>query len=383
MKNVILITTSYPDAETGSSAAGSFVMDFALELSKYVKVTVVTPAYSTSKTIDGNLTVHRFAVRRLPLSLLKASNPLHWLAIVSTLQSGKQQVSVAAGDNRPDYILALWALPSGYWARAIARQYNSDYGVWALGSDIWVLGRIPVVRTFLASVLNQARHRYADGYLLAEDVQRLSGQSCTFLPSTRDFTSADGRMLKCEPPYRLVFLGRWHLNKGIDLLLQALADLPSEDWAKIEDIRICGGGPLNDDVIQGIERLQVVGKPVSCGGYLDKSQAAELLSSGDYTVIPSRIESIPVIFSDCMKARSAIITTPVGDLPQLVEKYGVGICAREITSEALGSAISQALRAAPSAFSDGMDTAAQAFDLPNVVQNFLKKSLPYPGSYQS
>ncbi len=51
------------------------------------------------------------------------------------------------------------------------------------------------------------------------------------------------RDIALRAPYRLAFLGRWHPNKGTDLLLDALHQLRDEDWHRIEAVRIAGGAP--------------------------------------------------------------------------------------------------------------------------------------------
>lgn len=346
-------------------------MDFAHELSMRAKVTVVAPAPHTSVDTKGNLTVSRFAVDRLPLSLLKANDPRHWKKILKTLVAGQNAVTQIVTKDNPDYLFALWALPSGYWARVAAKRSQTNFGIWALGSDIWSLGKVPLVKSVLAKTLSSSAHRFADGVQLSNDVERISRLPCSFLPSSRAFPMNEKRVYRHSPPYRLGFLGRWHHNKGIDILLDALHLLNSADWDNIEHIQIYGGGPLEAQVTSSIQRLNEENRPVTLGGFIDKRQASELLSSVDYAIIPSRIESIPVIFSDCIKAKAGIICTPVGDLPDLLEQYTVGVCADDTSPHALASAIATALRSPPIQFSAGMEDAAEQFDISSSVEKFL------------
>ena len=76
-------------------------------------------------------------------------------------------------------------MPSGYWAASVGRQNDIPFAVWALGSDIWGLGKIPVMRGQLQRVLQAADRCFADGMKLAEDVEWLSGRRCQFLASAR------------------------------------------------------------------------------------------------------------------------------------------------------------------------------------------------------
>lgn len=357
-RRVVLVTTSGAGGDDGREAAGSFVGDFteALE-AENLRVTVVAP------TTGCNASEYSYRVPRLPLSLLRPGNPMHWRAIVETLSAGQAATCRAVAEVRPHHVLALWALPSGKWARHAARQHGIGYSTWSLGSDIWSLGRYPVIRRVLADVLRDAEERYADGILLGRDVERISGHPCRFLPSSRrlDIASAQ-RSLAKEPPYTLGFLGRWHSNKGVDLLFDALNLLDDKDWKLVDSVQIAGGGPLEKAVREGQGRLSSRGRRCDVRGYLGRADAGRFIAECDYLLIPSRIESIPVIFSDAMQLRTPVISTPVGDLPALLGKYPCGVLADTADPGGIASAISTALATPPSSFLDGMNRAAVEFN---------------------
>ena len=374
MRHIAILTTSYPDNIPGSEAAGSFVEDFARELSGRVRVTVVTASSLDNISSAGNLTVRRFAVPTLPLSLLNPLWPNQWVPIIVTLHRGLEAVKQLTIKDRPDHIFALWALPCGYWANAVAREFQIPYSIWALGSDIWSLGKIPLVRSYLRHVLKDAHACYADGYQLASEVRKLGGRDCLFLPSTRRMEPVSSAHHSSAHPYKLAFLGRWHANKGVDLLLDALVQLSDADWQRISEVQIFGGGPLAAVVSEKTRVLQNLGKSVELGGYLNKVQASELIAWADYLLLPSRIESIPVIFSDAAKVGTPLVSTPVGDLPRLYEDYQFGIMASDVNPDAFCMAIKMALRTNPSDFHAGLEKAKQDFNLPEIVDKFLDQA---------
>jgi len=274
-KRILVITTSFPETSDGSEAAGSFVADFVRELAAYAAVSVLAPGRQTSLSQDGEVDIHRFHVPRQPLSLLKPYNPLHWKAILQTLDSGQKALNDLTATQPFDHILALWALPSGYWARNAHIQI--PYSIWALGSDIWTLGRIPLVRNVLRKVLSDAKLRFADGIDLAGNVSKICVKPCEFLSSSRQLGCEATAPKLAAPPYKLVFLGRFHPNKGIDLLLESLEQLDIDDWSAISGIRIAGGGPLQAVVESKVRKLRVRGLPVFLEGYKNRAEARELL----------------------------------------------------------------------------------------------------------
>jgi len=161
-------------------------------------------------------------------------------------------------------------------------------------------------------------------------------------------------------------------NKGIDILLDSLALLTAQDWEKIAAIQICGGGILAAKVEKAVNNLQQRGLPITLRGYLNKSEAIELFTWADLVFLPSRIESIPVVFSDAMKCQCPIISMPVGDLPRLLIDYQVGILAKQVSAPAFATAIQEMLTFVPQDFAPQLQRAAQDFSLEQVVANFLQ-----------
>ncbi len=371
---ILIITTSYPTRGDGSEAAGGFVQDFVKTLGDNVDVGVVFPIEGKlEKHQQSRISFYPFKVSKLPLSLLSPSNPGNWLPIISTLQAGQKAVNEAAQDFKPDHILALWALPSGYWAKRVCRSQGISYSIWALGSDIWSLGKVLIIKSFLKNVLQNAQLCLADGYQLRDDVAEISGREAHFMPSTRILPLSKIKELKKNAPYNLAFLGRWHPNKGIDILLDALELLDDPDWELIKSFQIAGGGPLESLVKDRVKILQGVGRPIKLSGYLDTNAASELLLFADYLVIPSRIESIPVVFSDALQASTPMAVTPVGDFPVLFKDSPPGVIASDISAESIASSIKELLTTTPADYGKNMKVSLQQFSIKKSVEMFLKK----------
>lgn len=133
--HILLISTSCPNPKqtSGSEAAGSFVEDFPKALSKHINVTVVAPGPNkVSESYNASLTLRRFKVPYLPLSLLKPYNPAYWPLIIKTLSAGQREVQRIIEEEKIDYMMALWVLPSGYWARNIWKNvaFHTVCGRW-------------------------------------------------------------------------------------------------------------------------------------------------------------------------------------------------------------------------------------------------------------
>lgn len=372
--SVVIVTSSFPMAGDGSEAAGSFVADLVDELAKVVHVKVVAPGPdAVIQQWSQHVEVYRYAAPSRALSTLKFWRPgdLWWIARVLR---GGLRATRAATCSGAAYLLALWGLPCGEWARMAARERGLNYSVWMLGSDVWSLGRLPVLRSLLGRVIRNAAHAYADGYQLAEEAQRIAGVPVAFLPSTRRIDLRDPPPPRDRPPYRLLFLGRWHLNKGVDLLLDALAMLGDEDWKRIERVEIQGGGPLEPLVRARVAELQARGRSVEAGRYLTKPEAEAAIARADWVLIPSRIESIPVVFSDAMKLGRPVVAMPVGDLPTLLSQESCGVLAARKDASSYSGAIREALSDGIE-LCDGIFRNAAKFDLKKIMAELVSPVL--------
>jgi len=372
---LVLVTTSYPISGDGSEAAGSFVADLVKELATTLCVRVVAPGrVEAHERAAERIEIFRYAAPAKPLSTLKPWNPVDAFWLARVLRGGARATRAAVAAGATAHVFALWGLPSGEWARRAAAQRGLAYSVWLLGSDVWTLGRLPIARGLLTCVLREAAHRYADGHRLAADARAIGGTQVEFLPSTRALeTRTPPPLPRPAPPYRLLFLGRWHPNKGVDILLDALAILADADWQRIDAIDIAGGGPLHELVHARVAALQTAGRPVRLKGFLAKTEAEAAMARADWVLIPSRIESIPLVFSDAMRVGRPVICSPVGDLPIVAQD--VGVVARAATPEAWRDALRAALGGTPP---DAAVIAARAaeFSLENVTGRLRRALLP-------
>jgi len=322
-------------------------------------------------TETKRLRVYRYRAPARPLSTLKPWKPNDMFSAARVLRSGRAATMAAVAAGPTARIIALWALPCGHWARYASRQRGVPYTVWTLGSDIWTLGQFGGIRGVIRRVLLDASVIFSDGIQLAEDTRKIGRCPVEFLPSTRNIDSRHASQPREQPPYRLSFIGRWHPNKGIDLLLSALQQLAESDWARIERISIYGGGPMAREVGLMAQRLVASGRPVTLGGYLNKSEAERIMGETDWLLIPSRIESIPLIYSDALKLSVPVLATPVGDLEYLVREDKSGELAETTSASAIAALMHEALSRSPADYQDALSSAATRFDLERIADRLM------------
>jgi glycosyltransferase involved in cell wall biosynthesis len=259
-------------------------------------------------------------------------NPLDGFLIANLIHSGRKALLPFLRDNKIDACLALWVLPSGYFANYAYQKMCVPYSVWALGSDVYRYGRNPFFYPTMKRIISGARGVFADGFDLTKRVEERFGRKCHFLATTRKILPNPPLLkpvqLQTErredrligSPYRFLFVGRLEKVKGIDVLLQSMAML-SEEKLNVH-LTIVGRGSLEEWMRRFIHRKKLE-KWITLKGNVDDKVLASLYVSSHCVVIPSRSESIPLVFSEALNFHKDLIVTDVGDMGMLGRQYGV------------------------------------------------------------
>ncbi len=373
-KRIILMTSSYPGVSKDlRAAAGVFVRDFAHELAKRAEVTVLTQRIDSGPSIvlEEGVKVVRFTWAGMERPLSTLSMPRDIGMMISAVFGGVRAAWRYARQNDIDYTLALWTVPSGGWAFALKLRSSIPWAVWCLGSDIWDYGRRPILRHIVRFLLQQAEVRFADGFKLKGDVEALCGRRCRFLPSTRRLKQDSViRPDIAKRKRNYLFIGRYHPNKGPDILIEAIALLPSEIKKQV-CFHFFGGGMLEADLRQAIEKERLADL-VKLNGYIDENESAAYLRVCDALIIPSRMESIPVVFSDALQVHCPLIVSDVGDMGDLMRRYEAGQVVQPESPEDLKQAILTDIAVGPEKYKPGLKQLGKLFDLERSVSIFLR-----------
>jgi glycosyltransferase involved in cell wall biosynthesis len=170
-------------------------------------------------------------------------------------------------------------------------------------------------------IIQEAKAVFADGFDLTRKIEERFRRSSSFLATTRTLPGTEKKPQPQSPsPYQFLFVGRLERVKGIDLLLQAMAGLDEEGVDA--RLTVIGGGGLEEWARAFIEK-KGLGSKVTLLGNVPDETLSTLYASSDCVVIPSRSESIPLVFSEALNFDKEMIVTDVGDLGQLGRGYGV------------------------------------------------------------
>lgn len=368
-----IATSSYP-SQGENSFVGVFAQDFAKELVRQGnEVSIFTQDTGNPPPADDGINVitFRWPGRGTPVSLLRPYHPLDMWKILLLFRRGTKELAQHCLHAKVDLVLALWALPAGHWGMSLRRRFGVPFAVWSLGSDIWIYGRLPISRLWVRKILRESSYCFADGFSLLNEVSGLSGRPCSFLPTTRMLPKDGLPKIRLDPDtIHYLFVGRYHPNKGPDLLLEAVRRIDPEILSGLE-FHFFGSGPLEKDLRRKVLDYGLKDH-VTIQGPVDQYTVAALLQQCQSLIIPSRIESIPVILSDALQLNCHLIVTDAGDMGTLVRSYRAGIVVDKESPDGLKEAILDRLKGEKDEFREGRQKLYALFDLEKSVDTFLK-----------
>ena len=301
------------------------------------EVTVLTPDKAGPKEQCSTHSVRWFewAGSSKPLVDFSLRSPGDLRLIASLLRSGERALRVLLEEKRIEAVLALWALPAGYLAWRACRP-RIPYSVWALGSDIHTWARRPVIGSLVRRILRDAQHRFADGIELGAEVTRICGRDCDFLPTMRRLPTPALLPRPLGAGFNFLFVGRLEPVKGADVIVDAMLELLRSGSSA--GLIVCGTGSMERSL-----KLQVEAAGATDRILFLSSQPGDVvagyMSACDCLVIPSRNESIPIVFSEALQAGLPMLVTDVGDMGELARRHGLAAPVPAADAGALAAAM--------------------------------------------
>lgn len=148
-------------------------------------------------------------------------------------------------------------------------------------------------------------------------------------PRLNENKSENGRL-------KLLMLGKVCNGKGVFDLLEVLADHLDEFCGKIE-LHIGGNGEIDRlKEFMSAKRLEDV---VVYDGFVFGAKKIDLLNVADAYILPSYTEGLPVSILEAMSYGKAILSTPVGGIPEVVKSGENGVLFKPGDKDAIYDAI--------------------------------------------
>lgn len=161
-----------------------------------------------------------------------------------------------------------------------------------------------------------------------------------------------------------LYVGEWRRFKGVDTLIEALA-LIGKETGEAPRLALVGSGP-DEAALRALAERRGVNDRLS---FAPPMPAREALRLGRVLVVPSRAESLPYVVLEAIAARTPLIATNVGGIPEIFGDHADRLVASDDPA-ALAGAMIAASRMDEAAMRRVSDELAE-----RVAENFSLKAM--------
>ena len=150
-----------------------------------------------------------------------------------------------------------------------------------------------------------------------------------------------GDLTPVPETFRLVFVGRLTITKGVMVMLEAVRQVVFRG-GKVE-LAVIGDGPERGEMEKYVASNGLAGC-VTIVGWASGDRVREELVRARALVLPSFAEGLPVVLMESLALGRPVITTWVAGIPELAEHGVNGWLVPPGSVEALADAMEQALK---------------------------------------
>jgi len=370
---IALISNSFPITRSGRVITNIFLADFVdclIDLNVDVQILIPRRPEAQDEKYAARMTQFSWSGdHTIALGKIKLSDPRGLFQIFSLFKEGKKAALDLGKKFQPDFCLAAFATPSGYYAWNLWKKQKIPFGVWCLGSDIHTWARKPGVRQLTRRILKDASLLYADGLALADEASVLADQKCEFLASARlQPTSTKALAVSNDFKTHFLYAGRWEKIKGLDILLEAWKLAALQDSC----LHIAGHGEGLHTLVEEYSRDPQLQKSIRVWGGLNPEELYGLYKAVDCVVLPSRNESIPVVLSECIQMKLPMIVTDVGDMGTLIRRYNLGEVVASENTQQLSQALQRFSQIGAKQLHPNWVEAQAAFDIRHSAETLVR-----------
>ena len=338
MKRILVLTSTFP--RWRSDTVPRFVYDLS---TRYVqcgyKVDVIAPhSYQAMRREEmGDISVYRYkyffnryqnlAYGGGIIANLK-KQPLNYLLIPFFLLFQFLAILQRLKQSKYDLIHAHWLIPQTFICLLILKYIIRDripVLCTCHGSDLYVLNG-PFFTALKRWVVMNCAHVCVVSKTMRDDLLKLGIKSgaVSISPMGVDLQNLFvpiNSVTRYEG--RIIFVGRFVLQKGVDLLIEALG-IVRKSFPRVEMILV-GDGPVRTPLEEKVSNSEL-NNNVRFMGAVSHEKLPELYSSAIIAVVPSvGNEGLGLVMIEAMGCGCAVIASALGPIMEVIEHEQTGL----------------------------------------------------------
>ena len=336
-RRILLINYEYPPLGGGGGNATFHIARAMAKLghAPYV-LTAGFPGLPRVEHADG-VTVRRVFAFRQRADRCSVPEMLAFTAAAGLVAPG------LARHWRIDAALAFFGIPSGPVGWYLKRLRGLPYAISLQGGDVPGFDAGNLSRWHKMAG-NSIRRIWADSDAVIANSEGLAALARRHAPDQRIGVIPAGADVEgiapkasyaATGPLKLLFVGRLVRQKGLDVLIEALAKLPPTVHWKLD---LAGDGP-EWTTLAGLAARRNIADRVRVHGWLKKDALPALYHNADLFVLPSRDEGMPNALLEAMASGLPVLGTRVAGTQEAVVDGETGLLTPSEDADAMAEAL--------------------------------------------
>ncbi len=277
----------------------------------------------------------------VPVIVMRALVPPKMLNLQAVRRQVRPQLQAIIARLQPDIVHVHCLVPPGFFTVGLAKPVLLT----AHGSDVYLYPRQRAdLLAAAVTALETPRVVVAVSEFIKREVQQLKARDVRVIYNGADpriFVPADRAAaravlgLHSERPV-VAYAGTIARFKGLFELVQAAQRLA----ALQPQVVLAGSGPDTAELRSAFRTSRV---EATFLGALPQGQVAKMFAAADVVTLPSHAEGLPTVICEAMLSGRAVVTTPVGGLPEIVRDGETGLLTPVGDDAALAGALRRVL----------------------------------------
>jgi glycosyltransferase involved in cell wall biosynthesis len=270
------------------------------------EIIVIHQHYQT-QVFDASLGIREVGLKRQKQSSNYLLNEYYYSKqVFEALQEFPNAIIYAQG-------LAVWSGIASVGNRVILNPHGLEfYQALSLKDK---LKAIPYQLIF-SYLFSKARHVVSLGGRLTGLLQQHISRSSKIVVLPNAINLPEKKFVRTNfnaSPVKLLFVGRFAANKGINILIEAAGQLNSDGYKDKLEFHFVGKGPLFDHFNTTVKESNII-----FHGFADDQLLHELYCQCDVFVLPTLFEGMPTVVLEAMSYSLPIIVTDTGATTDMV-----------------------------------------------------------------
>jgi len=343
---VLFLTHSYPRGP--GDAPGAFLLHLAIALqAQGVEVRVIAPAgdHLPSDEVLGGIRVHRFRYAPRRYQRLAYTGQMAQevsrslsakLALLGFLGSEFASGTRLRREFEPDLVHAHWWFPGGLVGSWVASLAGIPLVTTMHGSDVRLAAGSGLARSLLRRVLAQSSATTTVSHWLAAKVKAIAPEAdpvVSPMPAATDLFTPD----TAPRSDRLLFVGRLNAQKGIAMLVEALARMKTS-----VGLDVVGDGPDAQPLRAKAAELGLTDR-IAWHGTQPQPGLVDFYRNAAALVVPSQDEGFGLVAVEAQLCETPVVAFHSGGLSDSIEHGVTGYLAPPGDPAVLARALDEVL----------------------------------------